>query len=175
MKRSLVYLFIISVVFSSCIKTEEVSPIPEIAFKSLEVGLVYDSLLEQYLTAGELEFTFIDGDADIGIYEGSVDTVTWNENNYNVFLHPYQKIDTSYIAIELDSSMPPPYYTIWHDDKLDRVGQNKTIKGTISIIILDLPPYDTIRYEFFIRDRAGHNSNIETTTDIGTQLDQSSL
>jgi hypothetical protein len=155
----------------ACVETEQVSPIPEITFNKFEVYIGYDSSLNQYLTVGELEFDFIDGDADIGIYEDEVDTVTWNENNYNVFLKPYQKIDTAYITIEPDCTNPPPYYTIWHDDKLDRVGQNKTIKGTITITIWDIPRYDTIRYDFYIRDRAGNNSNTETTTDVGTNLD----
>ncbi len=175
MKRSILILGITSLLIWSCIKTQEVSPVPAISFGTFDVFLGYDSLLDQYLTVGELEFSFIDGDADIGIYEDYVDTVTWNENNYNVFLIPYEKIDTSYIAIELDSSLPPPYYTIWHDDKLDRTGQNKTIKGTITITILDLPLYDTIRYEFYIRDRAGHSSNTETTTDIGTKIEHPAL
>jgi hypothetical protein len=171
MKRIFIFPVLILLILVACVKTEQVSPIPEIKFISLKVYLGYDSLLEQYLTVGELKFSFIDGDADIGIYPNNVDTVAWNVNNYNVFLIPYEKVDTSYVAIDLDHSNPPPYYTIWHDDKLDRVGQNKTIKGTITITILDLPQYDTIRYEFYIRDRAGHDSNTETTTDIGTHLD----
>jgi hypothetical protein len=171
MKRFLFLLCMVSLVIWSCIQTQEVSPIPAITFKSLNAYLGYDSSLEQYLPIGELVFDFIDGDADIGLYEEDVDTTTWKESNYNVFLKPYEKIDTSYVLIESDSVNPPPYYKIWHDDKLDRVGQNKTIKGTITITIYDLPQYDTIRYEFFIRDRAGHYSNTEVTTDIGTHIE----
>jgi hypothetical protein len=114
-------------------------------------------------------------DADIGIYEDQVDTNAWNPDNYNIFLIPYQKVDTSYIAIESDYTKPPPFYTIWHDTKLDRVGQNKTIKGSVSLLIWDLPQYDTIRYEFYITDRAGHNSNTAITTDAGTKISQSGL
>jgi len=133
----------------------------------------YDTSLNQYLTIGELDFDFIDGDADFGIYQNEVDTVAWNEDNYNVFLIPFQKIDTTYIHIELNQSKPPPYYTIWHNEKLDRVGQNKTVKGTITIKIFPLPDYDTIRYDFYITDRAGHHSNTESSTDVGTNIDES--
>ena len=171
MKRMWLIPGIILLGLNSCIETEVVSPIPAITFKKLEAYMAYDSL-GNYAPKADLEFDFIDGDADIGIYEDEVDTVAWNENNYNVFLRPYQKIDTTYIPIELDHSKPPPYYTIWHDDKLDRVGQNKTIRGTITLTIPDLPPYDTIRYDFYITDRAGHNSNTESTTDLGTNLEK---
>lgn len=175
MKRSVLMIGIISLLIWSCIKTEPVSPIPAISFQSFNVFLGYDSLLDQYLPVGELEFDFIDGDADIGLYREDVDTVTWRESNYNVFLATYQKIDTSYVFVEPDSSNPPSYYKIWHNEKLDRTGQNKTIKGTITITIYDLPSFDTIRYEFFIRDRAGHSSNTAITSDIGTQIDVPAL
>ena len=160
-----------SIVLVSCIKTDPVSPVPEITFKNLEVFYAYDTLLEQYIPVGELEFSFIDGDADIGLYEEDIieDTTGWDERNYNVFLTPYQKLDTLYYLIESDSSNPPPYYTIWHDVKLDRVGQNKTIKGDITLTLNDMPQFDTIRYEFFIRDRAGNESNLVTTSDAGTK------
>jgi hypothetical protein len=170
MKRSLYILSAVSIILWSCIKTQEVSPIPFISFQSFDVELGYDSL-GNLKPIGTFEFTFIDGDADIGLYPEEVDTFTWKESNYNVFLIPYEKIDTSYILIEPDSSKPPSYYKIWYDEKLDRVGQNKTIRGTVIITIDDLPQFDTIRYEFFIRDRAGHISNTAITTDIGTQID----
>jgi hypothetical protein len=171
MKIYLTAIVLLTVVVASCVKTEPVSPVPEITFKRFEVFYAYDTLLEQYIPVGELEFSFIDGDADIGMYEEDIieDTTGWDERNYNVFLTPYQKIDTLYYLIEPDSSKPPPYYTIWHDSKLDRVGQNKTIKGDITLTLNDLPEFDTIRYEFFIRDRAGNESNLETTTDVSTK------
>ncbi|MBA7661742.1 hypothetical protein ES703_69762 [subsurface metagenome] len=168
MNRSILILsFIILFVVHACIKTEPVSPVPEITFNSYELSVAYDTLLEQNILIGKLEFSFIDGDADIGMYYLE-DTVAWNENNYNLFLTPYEKVEGEYFLIEPDSSKPPPYYTIAHDDKLDRVGQNKTIKGKIKLDILYfiVPEYDTIRYDFYIVDRAKHASNIESTSDI---------
>jgi hypothetical protein len=169
MKRLLLISGTLLLIVWACIETEQVSPIPEISFNSFEVSVLYDTSLNQYLPVGILDFDFIDGDADFGIYRDEVDTVAWNEDNYNVFLIPYQKIDTSYIAIELDQSKPPPYYTIWHNEKLDRLGQNKTVKGTITITIFPLPVYDTIRYDFYITDRARHRSNIESSSDVGAK------
>ena len=173
MKRLLILLFPIATVVLSCIKTEPVSTIPEITFKSLEALLVTDTL-GNIKTIGKLEFSFIDGDADIGVAEEVAnDTELPDSERYNLFLTPYSKIDGIYSLIEYDSI--PPYYSIVEDDKLTRVGQNKTIKGTITLEIEDLPNYDTIRYDFYIRDRAGNNSNVETTTDIGTKINTGSF
>jgi hypothetical protein len=57
-------------------------------------------------------------------------------------------------------------YTIKKDDMLDRNGQ--AVKGEISVEIqyILLPPFDTMKYEFYIMDRAGNKSNIESTSDI---------
>lgn len=163
MKRVFIWFSITSIILTACVKTAPVSSIPDIAYKSFEIFFVYDSTLEQTILAGELVFDFIDGDADIGIYPEDMDTVTWNRDNYNVFLAPFEKVDSLFFLVESDSSNPPPWYTIQHDTKLDRVGQNKIIKGTINLMIYDIPVFDSMKYDFYIRDRAGNNSNTEST------------
>ncbi len=175
MKRLFFALPLITFAVVSCVKTEPVSPIPQITFKSLELATLVDTSLDNpNLIVGVLKFDFIDGDADIGVEEAYANNIDLPDSiRYNLFLTPYSKLDGKYFLIEYDSI--PPYYSIIRDSKLDRVGQNKTIKGTISLVIVDLPLYDTIRYDFMLRDRAGHNSNTETTTDLGTKANLSSF
>ena len=66
-------------------------------------------------------------------------------------------VDTS----ELESK---PFYRI---PPLDREGQNKTLQGEIEVEIeyysID---YDTLKYSFYLIDRAYHRSNTDTTTEI---------
>lgn len=167
MQRPILILISFLVLLASCIETEPVSPIPEVEFKSYDLFEAVDTL-GNHLIVGKLEFSFVDGDADFGM-DGIWDTVTWNELNYNVFLKPYEKIDTLYFPIPDDSTKPPPYYRVLRDTPLDRVGQNKTVKGFIRIemYFFVIPDYDTIRYDFYIVDRALNKSNIESTSDIG--------
>ena len=154
----------------ACIETEPVSPVPDVTFKSLElVNLIDTSLGNPDLKGAVLMFDFIDGDADFGVYESiAQDTNLPDSIRYNLFLSPYYKYDGIYYQVEQDTNNPPPFYSIFYNSKLDRVGQNKTVKGTITLTIIDIPPFDTIRYDFYIRDRAGNNSNIESTSDLGT-------
>jgi len=168
MKNALLIIGLILTFIIGCVETEPVSTIPEITFKNFELFVAYDTFQERDMLFGKLKFDFIDGNADIGLYYQE-DTISWNENNYNVYLKPYEKVDSQYFKIPDDSLNLPPYFIIAHNDKLDRVGQNKTIKGSITINIeyFILPPYDTIRYEFFIRDRDGNKSNVEVSSDIG--------
>lgn len=167
MKWGFIILTTIVATLYGCLETEEVSPIPEIEFQSFDLNYAYDEELGNNILMGRLKFSFIDGDADFGMY-GITDSTSWDEDNYNVFLTQYYKSEGVYLPAEVDSSNPPPYYVVRHDDRLDRVGQNKTINGTITINLYYflLPEYDTIRYDIKIKDRAGNDSNIESTDDI---------
>ena len=152
------------VTFFSCQKIEKVSPVPEINFKSFTVTDAYDTLGNR-IKLGELVFSFIDGDADIGVDQTAQ---PGDSNYYNLFLIPYKKVDGVYSEIEVDPYLPPLNYRIPYDSRMDRVGQDKTLKGEISLDIQYqvVPPYDTIRYDFYVRDRAYHKSNVASTTDI---------
>jgi hypothetical protein len=144
--------------FISCESIEKGNDVPEIKFISLTPYEI--DTLSSHLKAGELIFSFIDGNADIGVEEGAT-----SGDTLNFFLIPFQKkTDGSYQSIN-DTLR----YRIRNDEKLTRTGQNKTIKGEIKLQIYYFitPPYDTLHYEFYIIDRAGNHSNTETTSDIG--------
>jgi hypothetical protein len=169
MKKPVLPIVAMILIAYGCVKTEPVSVIPNITFKSFKLLEAVDTSLGNHIIRGVLEFSFVDGDADIGM-DTEIDTSNTNsENNYNLFLIPFQKIDTNYYPIVLDTLLPKPYYRIAHDIKMDRVGQNKTLKGVITVNIdyYLVPQYDTMRYDFYIIDRAKNKSNIESTTDIG--------
>ncbi len=145
-------------VLSACEPIEKVSDVPEIHFKSFD--LYNKDTLEGFnLTIGELKFSFIDGNADLGILPGSSDTL-------NVFLEPFHKVNMVYEPLSVDTFGRK--FSLKNDEALVRVGQNKTIKGEIKLDIVYplVPPFDTIRYDFYILDRAGNKSNVESTSDI---------
>jgi hypothetical protein len=51
---------------------------------------------------------------------------------------------------------------------MERLGLNKILKGTISVTFLYLfySPGDTISYDFYIKDRALNESNVESTSEV---------
>ncbi len=166
-KLILVICSLVLIVLYGCIKFEPVSDVPEIAYTNIEIGNYIDDLGNQKLKA-ILKFDFIDGDANFGVFRIIADDTTLLDSiRYNLFLDPYYKLDGIYYSVEFNPN-EPPYYTIFYNPKLDRVGQNKTVKGIITLDIIDLPDYDTIKYDFIIRDRAENNSNVESTADIST-------
>lgn len=165
-KFILIICSLLLIVFHACIKFDPVSPIPEITYTSIELVNYINAFGDQSKKA-ILIFDFIDGDADFGVYAKDTAFYLSDSIKFNLFLTDYYKIDGVHYLIEHDTNNPPPNYTISFNPKLTRVGQNKTVKGIITVDIIDLPSYDTIKFDFIIRDRAGNNSNVESTSDLG--------
>lgn len=207
MKKLFGFIILISILLS-CVEVETVSPIPEIKYISFDYDYIYSEALDQTVLARVLEFSYIDGDADLGVYdEVNSDTTGYYpfEAKYGIFINFFEKVDTNYVEryfveenqipvdtiftidtifvdstkFSIDSTIKEIIYdteydTLYlnqlfpYDQKLDRVGQNKTVKGIVRVGIL-FPtelPYDTMRLEFYIRDRALHKSNVEVTDDF---------
>ncbi len=153
---TLIGMFLIS----SCIKQEEFSDIPEITYRPFV--LLFDT--GQLAVKGVLSFDFQDGDGDIGLYPG--DTFPpYNRGGayyYNLVIRYFEKQDSGYVEVVLN----PPFSARIPVLNPDYPG--KAIKGFISDT-LDMDPspdFDTVRFEYFIYDRALNKSNVLTTPDI---------
>ncbi|MDD2385271.1 MAG: hypothetical protein PHP52_00650 [Bacteroidales bacterium] len=147
-----ILLVFISVTCVSCFRIEQYSPIPKIEFIEFTLKDTLDGLQNRVLN-GTLQFAFVDGDGDIGF-----DTIQPQKNT--IFLEKYRFVAGVLTPVEL--ILPLNYYV----PKFTPVGNDKTLKG--EIIVNDLNenyPFngDTILYKFYIVDRAGNVSNVEST------------
>ena len=136
----------------SCFKIETYPVEPSV--KTIGFTLV-DSmdLLGNPILNGTLHFSFIDGDGDIGF-----DTVAPQQNT--IFIEKYKIVNGISQLVNLS---PPLYYYV---PKFTSEGNNRALKG--EMFVRDLNEYqpfdgDTIMYKFYIVDRAGHVSNIDST------------
>lgn len=158
----------------SCVEFEPISPIPEVQYQDFELKDGFDTLGNPVKFA-LLEFNFIDGDADFGVYpEISTDTSYPDSIRFNLILNFYDKIDGIYKHKTFWNDTANRFDTlvlklaILHDTKMDRVGQNKTVKGKITSNTQFTQwgeLNDTFRIEFFIRDRALNKSNLDYSDD----------
>ena len=157
-KYSIVILIIL-LSLGSCRKIEQLSNIPNIRFTSFTV---FDTVtwLDDY-KAGRLNFYFEDGDGDLGLKvpsEGQTDST-------NLFFTLFRKTDGIMAPASEDDPLYPSSYRIPY---MVRLGQNKILKGDISVTFLYLfySPADTISYDFYIKDRALNESNVVSTSEI---------
>ena len=145
----------------SCKKIESLPDIPSISFKSFILIDTIDALGNEG-KIGELIFDFEDGDGDIGLTQP--DSLSVDSTNFNLFFTLFGKIDGEFIEVSENDLETPLNYRIPY---IEKEGQNKTLIGEIQVdFIYLLFEYDTIKYSFFIVDRALHKSNVETTPEI---------
>jgi hypothetical protein len=152
------FLILLSII--SCGKIEKLPPEPSIKFRSFEV---FDStdILGNIDKGGRLSFYFEDGDGDLGMDSNSDNSV----DSTNLFFTLFRKTHGVFAQAANNDPLKPSSYRIPY---MDRQGQNKILRGNISVTFLYLfySPSDTIRYKFFIKDRAQHSSDTVSTCEI---------
>lgn len=161
--RTFKYLTIILtalLTLDSCRKIEQLPSIPDIEFTSFSI---FDTLdpLGNNSKGGRLKFYFEDGDGDIGLNAPSGN----QPDTTNMFFTLFRKTGGNMAQAPDNDPLKPLSYII---PFMERLGQNKIMKGTISVTFL-YPYYypgDTIRYDFYIKDRALNESNVASTSEI---------
>ncbi|TAL58962.1 MAG: hypothetical protein EPN88_17875 [Bacteroidetes bacterium] len=154
-------IFIITLfTLGSCRKIEQLPAVPHIDFTSFSVFDTTD-ILGNNAKAGRLKFYFEDGDGDLGLKppaENQTDTT-------NLFFTLFRKEGGIMVTAPDNDPLKPSSYRIPY---MERLGQNKILKGTISVTFLYLyySMGDTIRYDFYLKDRALNESNLVSTSEI---------
>jgi hypothetical protein len=135
---------------------------PQIEFTSFTIFDTTD-ILGNNSKGGRLKFHFEDGDGDLGLNAPSQsDTLA---DSTNLFFTLFRKEGGVMVAAPDNDPLKPSSYRIPY---MERLGQDKILKGTISVTFLYLfySPSDTIRYDFYIKDRALNESNVASTSEI---------
>ncbi|MFC2100876.1 hypothetical protein ACFLRZ_03500 [Bacteroidota bacterium] len=154
-------IIFVMVSLSSCIKKDEFPIIPYIEFDSftkINNTMGYDD-------KGILAITFTDGDGDVGLHpnETSPPYDTSNIYYYNFFITYYEMQNGELIEVEL------PFTNNARIPILNTSDKEKPLKGKIEIELFFnnyTSPFDTIRFDAFIVDRALNHSNTISTFDI---------
>jgi hypothetical protein len=164
MNKQLFFILVIFAVFLSvftgCMKKQSYSIVPEISLQSFE--LMYDT--GKYPKSGILNFSYQDGDGDIGLY--SWDTFPPYHRNgdyyYNLVINYFEKQNGVFVPVNLTIPFSARIPVLTPNDP------DKAIKGFIeeTLALYPPPPHDTIKFEVFIYDRALHKSNVITTPEI---------
>jgi hypothetical protein len=163
LRRILYIVVIMTLALAGCPTPRTLPDVPRVEFKSFILEMKINALNQEILT-GTLTFDFEDGDGDIG-FEASPDSLDAPDSvKYNLFLTLHEMVNGVYRNVDTSELLSLPYYRI---PPLDREGQNKTLKGEISVDIEYFKiDYDTLRYSFYLLDREYHRSNVDTTDQI---------
>lgn len=163
--KYLVVIIITIIALGSCRKIEQLPPVPLIKFTRFTV---FDTItqLGKY-RAGRLEFYFEDGDGDLGLNPPTGNVTDSTDLYFTLF----RKKGGVMVASndKNDVLLPYPAFRIPY---MERLGVNKILKGTISVSFLYMfySPGDTIKYDFYIKDRAENVSDTASTCEIPVSM-----
>lgn len=168
----------------SCTKDEELSVVPEIEFQEY---LVYRNAAGKD-TAIDFIFTLKDGDGDIGFFSDELDT-SCGADNSNLYL-TYQTLSGGSYRVkkfwtQVIEYIPPACDSLVYFDSVavqfnQRIqylapeGSSRTLEATVTyritydagLFLLD----PAGRFEYYLRDRAGHLSNTDYSADLFLNL-----
>lgn len=157
----------------SCQNKEDYPIIPQIHFSCF---LLEVDTAAHVARRGVLEFTFEDGDGDIGLPANYLQPPfdPGSKYYYNLIIKYFEKQNGKFVEVPLLSWNPDSgrYDTITFNARIPWLTPDlgdKSISGTIQdTLFLDNPlsDYDTIMFTFFIYDRALHKSNVDSTPPI---------
>jgi hypothetical protein len=155
------FVIIILLFWMSCGKIEKLPPEPRIEFKNFEI---FDStdILGNDIKGGRLNFYFEDGDGDLGLPSPDQNA---GFDSTNLFFTLFRRTGGVLVPVANNDPLKPSAYRI---PFMDRQGQNKILRGNISVTFLYLfySPSDTIKYRFYVKDRAEHASDTASTCEI---------
>jgi hypothetical protein len=155
-------LFLMALMLGSCHKIVQLPDTPYIKFTSFAVFDTAD-ILGNDCKGGRLKFYFEDGDGDLGLNaaeSGGTDTT-------NLYFTLYRKTHGVMTEVPDNDLMKPAGYRIPY---MERTGQNKILKGTITVTFFyefyNIADSDTFKYRFYIKDRAENYSDTVYTSEI---------
>lgn len=157
---NLCIVFILLLALGSCRKIEQLPARPRIEFTNFKIFDTVD-ILGNSAKGGRLKFYFEDGDGNLGLQDPSGNQT----DSANMFFTLFRKKGGKMVLAAPNDPLQPSDYRIPY---MIRMGQNKILKGTISVTFLYLfyTKADTIKYSFHIKDRAQNVSNEESTGEI---------
>jgi len=157
---NLITFFSVIALFS-CDDIQKLPGKPRIEYKDFSIFDTID-ILGNSVKGGRLNFYFEDGDGDLGLPAPSENQAG---DSINLFLKLYRLNNGVMEAAPGNDPLTPTGFRIPY---MVRTGVNRILKGNISAVFLYLfyTTEDSIRYDFFIKDRAENISNVVSTDTI---------
>lgn len=171
--KILIIIVVLGMIVPACRKFEEYPEIPEIEYVNFPLLQNAESGI---IERGILTFTYKDGDGDLGLSAG--DTLDPYDRDspyyYNLIIKYFEKQYGTFVEVPLLSwNADSSYYdTLTFNSRfpvLTPESGNLNIKGTFQdtlYIYNPLSEFDTIKFSFYIYDRALNKSNELETGDI---------
>jgi hypothetical protein len=150
-----------ALLLAGCLKKEEYPNVPQLEY----IGtFLNQNPLSEADSVGYVSFRFTDGDGDLGLSIGDTIGEFHKDSMYyhNLFIRYFEKQNGQYVEFN------PVFPFHSRFSNLTPDGGDKSLQGIMDVGVFARPgsPYDTVRYEIFIVDRALNHSDTIVTEDI---------
>ncbi len=166
MKIQKLLIAIIPAVIFGCTKPPVYPPEPQIDLQYVLVADTTDtSELHNRIILYQLVFKVLDGDGDIGLKQSDTTAPYTDSLKNNLFISLLKSDNGTYDTVDM------PIALNYRIPYADPIGLNEYYKATV-YIDMNFPKdimeesFDTIKFSFYILDRAFHKSNVQTTPPI---------
>jgi hypothetical protein len=154
----IVITFALAVILISCQKIEHYSSQPVLTYDSQNVTSTQDALGNSVVKVS-LTFGFVDGNGDL-IVSGADSLSAYS----HLYIYIYARTNGKYALTPTDSVI----YWLKYSDIMNRDGNNKTFKGTMTYNHYFYSPItsDTVKFSCYVIDYELNKSNILEFLDI---------
>ncbi len=148
-----------------CFSVPEFADAPEIEFSGIENFLRVDEQSGGYKDSVVISVFFRDGDGDLGYVQREIDSLADRGGGQNFVVKQFRRVNGRYIVYEPLETQSGYFHRLSGDSP-------GPIEGTIHYsgiqVYHSFYPYakDTVKYEIYIRDRAGNISNTILTDSV---------
>jgi hypothetical protein len=155
-KFSIVGIFSLFIMLSSCYQEPAFNTSPNIEFKGIKKLIILDQFSGAAKDSLIISIKFQDGDGDLGLDETQKpDAIA--KNDYNYIIRLFRKKNGSFN--EIISTVPYSGFF----QKLRNDGKTGPIEGVLDYSLdffhPSIPKKDSLKFQIYIKDRAGNSSN----------------
>ncbi|MBX2952478.1 MAG: hypothetical protein KF870_08230 [Leadbetterella sp.] len=158
--------FLFSATFlGGCFSVPDYPNVPEIEFSDIQSILRVDEVTGGYKDSVIISLKFRDGDGDLGYMQQEIDSLARAGGGHNFLVKQFRRVKGKYVLYEPLESQSGYFHRLFAD-------KPGPIEGTIHYsgiqVYHSFYPYakDTVKFEIYIRDRAGNISNTILTDSV---------
>ncbi|MCP9753898.1 hypothetical protein EGI26_01820 [Lacihabitans sp. CCS-44] len=167
--KDLIFFGLAILALSSCYKEPDFSMTPNIEFASITKDIRLDQFTGAKKDSIIVSVKFQDGDGDLGFNAEEIGSKV-PQTDYNYVVKSFRKTKGVFTQFNTFETLSGFYPRLKTDDKIGPI--EGTLRYRIEIETAFWPvKKDTVKFEVYIKDRAGNKSNtVETTPIVLNQL-----
>lgn len=167
--KGLIFLVLGVFALSSCYKEPEFSFTPAIEFDSITKDIRLDQFTGAKKDSIIVSVKFRDGDGDLGFNAEEIGSKV-SQTDYNFVVKSFRKTKGIFAQFNTFETLSGFYPRLKTDDKIGPIEGKLSYRIEIETAFWPVKR-DTVKFEIYIKDRAGNRSNaVETTPIVLNQL-----